>query len=137
MTDKTLGNIRVALKNDTKTNWTTKNPTLLKGEIGIEFDPSASDNSYVVKFKIGDGTSTWSQLGYFGGEVTLPAPDGTSIVDDNNVWSLAGFGAANAGTFPVKRVTMSLRSSGWHFPLTLQTSIRCIQSLTASKQAHR
>ena len=113
MADNILNNVRIAHKNDTKSNWATKNPVLLKGEIGIEFDPSVTDNSYVVKFKIGDGTSNWADLGYFGGEVTLPAPDGTSIVADGNTWSIAGFGAATANKFPVKRITGSTASIEW------------------------
>jgi hypothetical protein len=113
MADNILNNVRIAHKNDTKSNWATKNPVLLKGEIGIEFDPSVTDNSYVVKFKIGDGTSNWADLDYFGGEVTLPAPDGTSIVADGNTWSIAGFGAATANKFPVKRITGSTASIEW------------------------
>ena len=113
MADNILNNVRIAHKNDTKSNWATKNPVLLKGEIGIEFDPSVADNSYIVKFKIGDGTSNWADLDYFGGEVTLPAPDGTSIVADGNTWSIAGFGAATANKFPVKRITGSTASIEW------------------------
>ena len=31
-------NIRIQLRNDTAENWTTKNPLLLKGEMGVEID---------------------------------------------------------------------------------------------------
>lgn len=113
MADNILNNVRIAHKNDTKSNWATKNPVLLKGEIGIEFDPSVADNSYVVKFKIGDGTSNWADLGYFGGETVLPAPDGTSIIADGNTWSIAGFGTATANKFPVKRITSGTASIEW------------------------
>lgn len=113
MANNTLSNVRIALKNDTKANWTSKNPVLLKGEVGIEFDPSATDNSYVVKFKIGDGSKNWADLDYFGGEVKLPAPDGTSIVADDNVWSIAGFAESTANRFPVKRVTNDVASIEW------------------------
>lgn len=113
MADHTLNNVRITQKNDTKTNWSTKNPVLLKGEVGIEFDPSASDNSYVVKFKIGDGTNHWNDLTYFGGEVTLPAPDDTSIEEDNNTWSIAGFTEATANKFPVKRINDGIASIEW------------------------
>ena len=113
MANNTLSNVRIAHKNDTKANWTSKNPVLLKGEIGIEFDPSATDNSYIVKFKIGDGTRNWADLDYFGGEVVLPAPDGTSIVADNNVWSIAGFSESAKDSFPVKRITSGVSSIEW------------------------
>lgn len=51
-------NAKIVSKNDTRTNWASKNPILLKGEIGVEFDGSA------VKFKIGDGVKTWNDLTY-------------------------------------------------------------------------
>lgn len=41
----------------TATQWTTANPVLGAGEIGFESDSG--------KFKIGDGTNTWSNLDYF------------------------------------------------------------------------
>lgn len=52
--------ILVRLKNsyDSAQNWTTNNPVLLSGEIGIESDTN--------KFKFGDGTSTWEELDYAG-----------------------------------------------------------------------
>lgn len=51
-------NAKIVSKNDTRVNWESKNPVLLKGEIGIEFDGTA------VKFKIGDGTKAWNSLAY-------------------------------------------------------------------------
>lgn len=53
--------VKIALRNDTKENWTKLDPILLKGEIGIEADTQ--------KLKIGDGASKWSELTYFGGDV--------------------------------------------------------------------
>lgn len=60
-------NTRIILRNDTTNNWTAVKDTvtLLKGEVGIEFDPSASE-SHRVRMKIGDGVSKWSGLAYFG-----------------------------------------------------------------------
>lgn len=52
---KTL-NARMAQKNDTAANWTSANPILLKGELGIESDTK--------KIKIGDGVTAWSSLTY-------------------------------------------------------------------------
>ena len=57
-------NTRIILRNDSTANWLTNEATvLLKGEIGVEF---LSDGK--VKIKVGDGTKTWAQLSYFGGE---------------------------------------------------------------------
>jgi hypothetical protein len=46
--------IRIQLRRDTAANWVSANPTLRAGEFGIETD--------TLKFKIGDGTSTWTQI---------------------------------------------------------------------------
>jgi hypothetical protein len=43
-------------RRDTAANWTTANPTLLAGEIGIESDTE--------KIKIGDGSTAWTSLAY-------------------------------------------------------------------------
>lgn len=57
MADKTL-NIRIQLRNDTAENWTTQNPVLRKGEMGVEIDTG--------KTKIGNGTDNWTTLKYSG-----------------------------------------------------------------------
>lgn len=54
---------RILLRNDTATAWTTANPVLMRGEIGIEIDTN--------KFKIGDGTTAWSALSYVGTQVEV------------------------------------------------------------------
>ena len=46
--------IRIQLRRDTAANWTSSNPILRSGEVGIETD--------TLKLKIGNGTSTWTQL---------------------------------------------------------------------------
>ena len=48
---------RIQLRRDTAANWTTNNPTLAEGEVGFETNTG--------KFKIGNGSSTWSALDYF------------------------------------------------------------------------
>ena len=54
---------KILLRNDLATAWTTANPTLLKGEIGIEIDTN--------KFKIGDGTKKWNEWSYVGTQVEV------------------------------------------------------------------
>lgn len=54
---------RIQLRHDTATNWTTANPILAEGEVGVETDTN--------KFKIGDGITTWSELAYQGNDVDL------------------------------------------------------------------
>jgi hypothetical protein len=47
---------RLQNRRDTAANWTSNNPTLAAGEIGLETD--------TAKFKMGDGTTAWNSLAY-------------------------------------------------------------------------
>ena len=59
MATKTL-NTKIQLRNGTAAEWTAKDPTLLKGEMGIETDTH--------KIKVGDGSTQWSKLAYCGAD---------------------------------------------------------------------
>ena len=50
--------VRIQLRNDTAANWTDADPVLAAGEFGLETDTN--------QFKIGDGTSSWTELEYGG-----------------------------------------------------------------------
>jgi hypothetical protein len=50
--------IQLQYRRDTASNWTSANPTLLAGEPAFETDTG--------KFKIGDGTTAWTSLAYYG-----------------------------------------------------------------------
>lgn len=78
---------KILLRNDTAANWSSVNPILGKGEIGIEID--------TYKLKIGDGVLSWSSLEYFGGEQL--DVDGTSIVLNDGKLMLAGIESAGSG----------------------------------------
>jgi hypothetical protein len=55
-------------RRDTAANWTSVNPTLLAGEIGIESDTN--------KWKVGTGSAAWTSLGYaIGGTYPLVNAD--------------------------------------------------------------
>lgn len=57
---------RIQLRNDTTANWNAHSTTvLLAGEVGIEL---LSDGA--IKMKLGNGTSTWADLPYYGGTAT-------------------------------------------------------------------
>ncbi len=47
---------RIRLKTGTATQWTTADPTLKKGEFGVESDTG--------RIKVGDGSNVWSSLSY-------------------------------------------------------------------------
>ena len=81
---------RIILRNDITAGWEAVKADdtykLLKGEIGIEFVGSGSP-----KMKIGDGTSTWEALPYFGGtatelfETTLQSDDASKEAAINRI----------------------------------------------------
>lgn len=64
-------NTRIKLKYDTLANWTSKDPVLLKGELAVVAIPTDATAMQVegttppqILFKVGDGTSKFSQLQY-------------------------------------------------------------------------
>ncbi len=50
-------NVKIREAYDTEQNWSSKNPILLAGQLAYSSDKYG-------KYKIGDGTKTWSQLDY-------------------------------------------------------------------------
>ena len=50
--------MKIQLRNDTTSNWELHNPILAPGEVGVDIT--------LGKLKVGNGTSTWSQLDYIG-----------------------------------------------------------------------
>ena len=71
--------VTIKLKRDTAANWTSNNPTLAAGEMGIETDTN--------KFKFGDGSTAWTSLSY--GEVNSSGSYGDSDVSSylNGGWN--------------------------------------------------
>lgn len=61
---------QIQLRRDTAANWSTVNPVLAIGEIGLETDTD--------QFKIGNGVDTWGVLGYGG----IQGPANTNIIQD-------------------------------------------------------
>lgn len=53
-------NTRMKQRIDTASNWSSTNPVLSKGEIGLVF----SANNSVMRYKIGDGVTAWNSLIY-------------------------------------------------------------------------
>jgi hypothetical protein len=58
---------RMQQRRDTAANWTSTNPTLAAGEMGLETDTS--------KFKVGNGSTAWTALPY---SVDIPTQTGQS-----------------------------------------------------------
>jgi hypothetical protein len=50
--------VQIQFRNDTAANWTSADPVLAQGELGLETDTGF--------FKIGNGVDSWSELSYGG-----------------------------------------------------------------------
>jgi len=64
--------VQIQIRNGTAAQWTSANPVLAAGEVGIETDTR--------KQKFGDGTTAWNSLAYAGGTGTVTGVTGTSPV---------------------------------------------------------
>lgn len=62
MADMTVS-AQFLMRNDTAAQWTSINPVLAKGELGVESDTN--------KFKFGDGTKKWTELPYASAQSAL------------------------------------------------------------------
>lgn len=82
--------IQIQLRNDTAANWTTANPVLAVGELGLESDTGS--------YKIGDGTTAWSSLPYGGidGASAYTIAVQYGFVGDEAAWLASLEGAAGA-----------------------------------------
>ena len=63
----------IQLRRDTASNWTSANPTLAQGELGVETDTS--------KIKVGDGSTAWSSLSYLIDTGNYVTPTYTGDID--------------------------------------------------------
>jgi hypothetical protein len=76
---------RIQIRRDTAANWTSVNPTLAQGELGVETD--------TLKFKVGDGTSAWTSLNYL-----IDAGDYLTATSTNTLTNKTISGASNTLT---------------------------------------
>ena len=73
--------VQMQLRRGTASQWTSANPILAEGEMGVELDTG--------KWKFGDGTSTWSVLAYGSGAALLDADKGDITVSGTGtVWTI-------------------------------------------------
>lgn len=81
MSEKILKS-RLKQRYDLASNWTSNNPTLLAGEMGIESDTK--------KFKFGDGSTAWTALPYAGAneeeiqDLIDASADGMYVIEGSN-----------------------------------------------------
>ena len=90
--------VQIQLRNDTAANWTSANPILAIGEVGVE-----TDNN---KMKVGDGTSHWADLPYMGVDTAeiVPLVSYEHVQgSDSDVWTVEH----NLGFYPSVTVFLS------------------------------
>lgn len=68
--------VQIQLRNDTAANWTSSNPTLAQGEIGVETDTRL--------MKVGTGSTAWTSLSYVGVFGTVATGAITNIVSNKS-----------------------------------------------------
>jgi len=99
--------LQLQLRNDTSSNWTTANPTLLEGEFGLETNTG--------KYKIGDGSTAWNSLSY-GGSYLSGQPMGARMTFSTTTTAGdpgAGYFRLNNATWgTVSRVYIDLSDTG-------------------------
>lgn len=66
-------NMKIAVASKSASEWTTSNPVLLKGELGIETD--------TLKMKIGNGSTSWINLAYIDENIQATLTELTARVE--------------------------------------------------------
>lgn len=94
-------------RRDTAANWSTINPILGPGEIGVESDSG--------QFKLGDGTSTWSELDYFGAGGGGGGGGGSLITNPAKTYTVGAGGDFATFTELVEFFLENRNASNWEY----------------------
>jgi hypothetical protein len=117
---------------DTAAGFTSSNRTLLAGQIGVELDTR--------RLKIGDGTTTWTSLSYFGaGRVTSTASSTTPTpdIDSTDIFILtalaagATFGAPTGTPSQGQKLIVRIKDNGTARSLAFNAIYRFSSDLAA------
>lgn len=103
---------KIQLRRDTASNWSSVNPVLASGEIGVESDTG--------RLKVGDGNAAWTSLKYvqdaskISGTTLNSSVKSSSLTSVGTLSSLAVSGATSSGSISSSGLTTtsSLKVSG-------------------------
>lgn len=106
-------NATLIIRNDTASNWRTKNPRLAKGEIGAEIDTGL--------LKMGDGIKNYNALEYINSSKNV---DNQTIFLQNNKLSLGRYGESYYTFNPnTKQYTEIIVTNDDPLPLNLEAKV--------------
>ena len=77
---------RIQLRRDSAIGWSTNNPILASGEIGIELSPTPA---HIVLFKVGDGITSWNSLPYQNEAISGATLGANTFIGQQNAPSFA------------------------------------------------
>ncbi len=83
----------ITVRKGTSSQWSAANPVLASGEPGFDLTNSL--------FKVGDGSSTWSGLSYYGSGLF------SEIDHSHTISNIINFASGVSGFLPVKNITAS------------------------------
>ena len=92
--------VKIQLRRDTAANWSSNNPILAEGEIGVELDTN--------RMKVGNGSTYWNDLPYAFEDYYIKTGETVANADklDNQDGSYyTNASNLNAGTVPTARLS--------------------------------
>lgn len=120
---------KIQLRRDSAADWTSNNPTMSLGEFGHETDTS--------KFKVGDGSTAWTSLGYVSDvSLYLPLAGGTvtgTINGPSGSWDDGGMDLASGDSYAINATDVLTETTlGGAVVNSSLTSLGTITSLVAT-----
>lgn len=115
----------IQLRRDTSANWTSSNPTLAQGEMGLETDTN--------KFKFGDGITAWNSLPYFksGNVDSVNGQTGVVTITLDSLATETQMSAINSGATETKigQITTNQNAIGTLSSLTTTVKTDLVSAL--------
>ena len=138
MVQKTL-DARIQWKRDTSANWTAQNPVLLNGELII-----VDTDSGETRFKIGDGTKTYTQLPFedeairnlINGKTDERIYIGGTEPTDKNVLVWINTAEDGTGVVPLlpRLATVILPANGWTGSKNPYSQVATVNGITVNSK---